>query len=74
MITLKQVNKAIAALGGKEELVKGDGYYYFIEGNAFEWDMDSVYVNTLNEMPFERWVEEWQYRHDEYAARIAKHK
>ena len=69
MITLKQVNKAIAALGGKEELVKGDGYYYFIEGDAWSWDMQSVYVNTLNQMPLDRWVAIWKDRHDEYVKR-----
>lgn len=29
-LTLKSVNKAIKSLGGKETLVKGAGYFYFV--------------------------------------------
>jgi hypothetical protein len=68
-LTLKRVNKEIAARGGSAQLIKGEGYFYFAEGEANEWDFDSVYVYTLNELPLERWIQEWQYRRDEHAAK-----
>jgi hypothetical protein len=71
-VTLKQVNAAIAARGGKEVLVKGEGYFYFADGDAYEWDSDGVYVYTLNELPLERWIEEWESRRDAYGARKQK--
>ena len=62
MVTLKQINKAIKALGGEEELVKGDGYFYFEGGNASSWEQSGVYgVFRLNDLPLERWIDE--YRH-----------
>ena len=68
MLTLKQVNKAIAAKGGKEQLVKGNGYYYFIDGDAWSWSRQSVYVNTLNQMPLETWITVWEAMRAEYLA------
>ena len=72
MLTLKQVNKAIAAKGGKEELVKGSGYYYFVEGTAWSWTRQSVYVNTLNQMTLEAWVNSWEAMRAEYLKSIGE--
>jgi hypothetical protein len=71
-VTLKKVNDAIAARGGKEVLVKGVGYFYFADGEAVEWDADSVYVYTLNELPLERWIEEWESRRKAYLERLER--
>jgi hypothetical protein len=71
-LTLKKVNAAIAERGGKEVLVKGDGYFYFADGDAYDWDSSGVYVFTLNELPLERWIEEWQDRRDEYRKVLEK--
>jgi len=68
MLTLKQVNKAIAAKGGKEQLVKGNGYYYFVEGDAWSWSVQSVYVNSLNQLTLETWVTQWEYLRDRHNA------
>ena len=38
MLTLKKVNKALQELGAQEILVKGEDYYYFIEGNSYDWE------------------------------------
>lgn len=60
MLTLKKVNKALQELGAQEILVKGEGYYYFIEGNSYSWETSSVMVMTLNELSLEEWIAEWK--------------
>lgn len=58
MLTLKQVNKAIVAKGIAAELVKGEGYYYFI-GDAVDGAFTtSVGVYRLNQLPLEQWLAE----------------
>lgn len=64
-LTVKMVNKAIADRGHSEELVKGNGYWYFAEGNAHLWPATSVYVYSLNDLTLEGWLEE----HAQLAAR-----
>ncbi len=56
MLTLKQVNKALAAAGYKERLVKGRGYYYFAEGEAASWPETMVLVYKLNCQTLEEWL------------------
>lgn len=68
MITLKQINKALAEAGAKERLYKGNGYFYFSDGDADMWKNESgVYgVFRLNDLTIDRWIEEWKHKHDEY--------
>ena len=59
-LTLKAVNKAIAAKGIKAELVKGEGYFYFI-GDAVETghaDSTSVWAFSLNQLNLDAWLDE----------------
>jgi hypothetical protein len=56
--TFKKVNAAIAALGYKAELVKGDGYFYFA-GDDVKIDAPSVYVYRLTEFSVEEWLGEF---------------
>jgi hypothetical protein len=65
-LTLRAVNAAIKKEGGKEILVRGNGYFYFAEGEAHMWYSDSIYTMYLNDMPLERWVDEWRMRRDDY--------
>ena len=60
MLTLKKVNKALQELGAQEILVKGEDYYYFIEGNSYYWETSSVIIMTLNELSLEEWIAEWK--------------
>jgi hypothetical protein len=60
MVTCKQVNKAIKALGGEEELVRGDGYMYFVGGDTENWEQSSVYVPRVGDLTVERWIEEYK--------------
>lgn len=42
------------------KLFKGDGYWYFVIDYPYcdIYDTLSVYVNRLNDLSFDRWVEE----------------
>lgn len=60
MITLKKVNKTLQELGAQEILVKGEGYYYFTEGNSYNWETSSVMVMSLNELSLQEWIAEWK--------------
>lgn len=55
-VTLRKVNDALAAAGHPERLVRGNGYFYFIDGAAFEWYSSSVYVSHLNAFTVEQWI------------------
>jgi len=56
MTTRAAVNKAIASLGDIE-LVKGNGYFYFV-GNSVSVDAGGVYVYGIKELTLDQWVEE----------------
>jgi hypothetical protein len=71
-LTLKKINAAIAERGGKEVLVKGEGYFYFIEGDAWSWSRQSVYVYRLNDMSLEAWMQAWESRRDEYQEELKR--
>jgi hypothetical protein len=47
-LTLKRVNAALAAAGAKEVLVQGEGYLYFIEGEAHCWYTSSTGVASTS--------------------------
>ncbi|WYW01882.1 hypothetical protein Pori4_00010 [Pseudomonas phage vB_PpuM-Pori-4] len=67
-LTLATVNAEIAKSGGKETLVKGKDYFYWIGGRA---DADpqiwiSIYVAALNQMTLAQWLEDWKRNDDQY--------
>lgn len=55
---LKTLNKRLAALGFKETLQKGVGYFYFADGDTENWMETSVYVASLNQLSLMQWVSE----------------
>lgn len=56
MLTLNRINKL---LPDGVELVKGDGYFYFV-GDCFEVDQStSVYVFKLNDLSEKDWLNEF---------------
>lgn len=62
-LTLTTVNKAVAAAVPGAELVKGEGYFYFI-GAGFERAASaSVMVPRLNDLTLTRWIEELERIH-----------
>jgi hypothetical protein len=42
MTTPAAVNKVLRQRGHAERLVRGRGYYYFIDGDAFSWFSQSI--------------------------------
>lgn len=60
MISIKTVNNAIKKLGGKVELVKGVGYFYFWSDDVAFVDGSSVYVYRINDLTLEQWIEEYK--------------
>lgn len=58
MLTIKAVNKAIAARGIKAEIVQGDGYLWFFGDDVEFAHTTSVSVCRLNHLTLERWMAE----------------
>lgn len=56
MLTLKAVNRAIAHL--QLELVRGGGYFYFLDTTTGDQVGNSVMVYTLNQITLAAWVAE----------------
>lgn len=59
-VTITAINAAIRAAGGTEELVRGNGYFYFTAGRACHWPATAVYAAHLGAMTVEQWVAEWR--------------
>ena len=56
-LTIKTVNKAIAAEGIALELVAGEGYFYFIgDGINHAFNNSSVYTYRLNYQTLDQWI------------------
>jgi hypothetical protein len=55
-LRIATVNKAINH--PNVELVKGEGYFYFVYDKGDVYETRSVMVNSLNELPLDQWVEE----------------
>jgi hypothetical protein len=58
-VSLVQINKALKKAGAEETLVRGKGYYYFIDGDSVSWPEVSVYVYNFRDISVEGWVAEW---------------
>lgn len=59
-MTCATVNKALAARGAAERLIKGKGYYYFWEGSAPEWQASSVPVAHISQLSLDEWLAEYE--------------
>lgn len=58
-LTIKTLNAALKAAGHSEELVKGDGYFYFTGGKSHEWFETMVSTAyKLNDLTLEMWLAE----------------
>ena len=53
---LKVINDELARLGFAARLAKGDGYFYFSEGEAADWLDKTVKARTINSLTLKEWV------------------
>ena len=59
-LTINAVTKAIRALGNEDELVRGNGYFYFAGPTAAGFYSQSVYVYRLTDLTLDQWVEAYK--------------
>jgi hypothetical protein len=57
-LTLRTINAEIARRGGKETLVRGEGYFYFVNVGWRQEPSSGVYVYRLNELTLDQWLGE----------------
>lgn len=55
--TIKSVNRAVARAGIPLELVRGEGYHYFVFDAPGRWETVSFYVPYTNCVSVERWID-----------------
>ena len=58
MATIAQANRAIAKSGTPLELVRGEGYHYFVYDDGKHYDSLSIYVPYTNTYSPSEWVEQ----------------
>jgi hypothetical protein len=59
-ISLKAINDELERLGSHAVLAKGDGYFYFLGGEATDWLDRTVRVPTLHSLTLEQWIEPYR--------------
>lgn len=68
--TYQSVNAALRKIGAAEKLVKGDGYCYFIDGDAHGWPAQSVYVYRMSDLTVAQWIAEYRSLKAAYEQRV----
>lgn len=62
MLQLRTINKVFREEGLPIELVKGEGYFYYVYDTTVDsqlvYDSQMVYVYRLNHQTLDRWVED----------------
>jgi len=57
-VTMNNINKAIKAAGHDEQIFKGRGYFYFVEGESSNWPATMVMTCHLTDLTVDQWVRE----------------
>jgi hypothetical protein len=57
---LKVINDELARLGFQAQLAKGDGYFYFTQGEAADWLDRTVKARTINSLTLKEWIAEFR--------------
>jgi hypothetical protein len=71
-ITVARINAAIAKAGIPLEIVRCQGYQYFIYDTATDFETISIYVAHLNIYTVGEWVNEARYALDEIMQRLER--
>lgn len=56
---IREINQYLRRFGIEERLVRGSGYYYFIDGDAHNWRSSSVCCMWYDNLTFDGWLREW---------------
>jgi len=64
--TVASVNKALKRLGFEERLARGNGYYYFYDGDAEGFYSSSIPVYSISDMSIESIIDDLKYMKLEY--------
>jgi len=59
-LNLKVINGELAKLGYEARLAKGDGYFYFTEGEAADWLDRTVKARTISTLTLKEWIAEFR--------------
>jgi len=59
-LTLKTINEKLATPGKGAEFTKGDGYFYFSDGEASDWLDRTVKVPTRASWTLDQWLDEFK--------------
>lgn len=59
-LSLKSINAELAKRGYNGRLVKGDGYFYFRDGEAADWAVNSIRVPSVSSLTLDEWVGEFE--------------
>ncbi len=58
-LTIKAINEELAKRGSDARLEKGDGYFYFIHGEATDWLDRTVNAHRLSSLSLDQWMAEF---------------
>ena len=68
-MTLNGFNRVLALSGHPEQLIKGRGYFYFINVGACKVPSTSICVARINDLTWEQWEDELTKAREEEASR-----
>ena len=58
-LTVKAINEELAKRGSSAKLEKGDGYFYFSEGETIDWLDRTVNAHSLSSLSLDQWMAEF---------------
>ena len=58
-LTVKAINEEFAKRGSGAKLEKGDGYFYFSEGETIDWLDRTVNAHRLSSLSLDQWMAEF---------------
>ena len=58
-LTVKAINEELAKRGSGARLEKGDGYFYFSEGETIDWLDRTVNARSLSSLSLDQWMAEF---------------
>ena len=57
-MTLAEINRRIAKFAPHVELIRGEGYHYFVFDDGTRYETETVYVPYTNSFSSLRWIED----------------